>query len=149
MKRLFWSLVIAVGVLVIAGTVIDHTGSSGAPATPSATCTGYHPVAGDTLWDLAESRLGNPFRWTEIWANNSQIHQPGRRYVDGIGRTIVLVYPTDCLVGIGTNQPVASPTHSRTFHFSLLMSPVELFHEFSGLMEFIAALQGLRYGIGD
>ncbi|MDO8407795.1 MAG: hypothetical protein Q7S95_00975 [bacterium] len=74
------------------------------PAIAAPVCTGYQPVAGDTLWDLAASRLDNPFRWTEVWAQNPQIHQPGRRYVDGIGRTIVLVYPSDCLAGIGTTD---------------------------------------------
>ena len=90
---------------VLFGVVFGVAPSAIRPAIAAPVCTGYQPVAGDTLWDLAESRLGNPFRWTEIWAQNPQIHQPGRQYIDSVGRTIVLVYPSDCLAGVDTNVP--------------------------------------------
>ncbi len=113
MQRFMWVMaglctaaLCAIMILVFA--VVMSTKPTATVATATPVCTGYQPVTGDTLWDLAESRLGNPFRWTETWAQNPQIHQPGRRYVDSVGRTIVLVYPSDCLVGLGTNA-VASP----------------------------------------
>jgi nucleoid-associated protein YgaU len=36
---------------------------------------------GDTLWDIAAERLGNPYRWQSIYRLNRQaIHDPGRIY---------------------------------------------------------------------
>lgn len=33
----------------------------------------YVIQAGDTLWDLAQKRLGNPYLWPQIWENNKYI----------------------------------------------------------------------------
>lgn len=33
----------------------------------------YIIQAGDTLWDLAQKRLGNPYLWPQIWENNKYI----------------------------------------------------------------------------
>lgn len=113
---------------VLFGVVFGVAPSAIRPAIAAPVCTGYQPVAGDTLWDLAETHLGNPFRWTEIWAQNPQIHQPGRQYIDSVGRTIVLVYPSDCLVGLDTHvaavaanpMPTSEPTSNLPRDLGLL-----------------------------
>ncbi|MDP2594220.1 MAG: PEP-CTERM sorting domain-containing protein, partial [bacterium] len=69
-----------------------------------------------------------PFRWQEIWAQNPQIHQHGRKYVDSVGRTIVLVYSTDCLAGLDTHvaavavnpMPIPEPTSNLPRDLGLL-----------------------------
>ena len=49
----------------------------------SRTWQGYRVRAGDTLWDLADDHLGDPFRWPEIYAASLTVEQPdGRRLHD-------------------------------------------------------------------
>src|SRR3989344_4060496 len=123
----FWFFLAILGAVVFAVASYIQPVRSATPAIAAPVCTGYQPVAGDTLWDLAESRLGNPFRWTEIWAQNPQIHQPGRKYVDGVGRTIVLVYPSDCLAGLDTHvaavpaNPLPTPEPTSDFLKGLVL----------------------------
>lgn len=49
---------------------------------------GKHDVQkGDTLWDISNKHLGNPFQWPKIWKENPDIKNPDRIYP---GQTIVL-----------------------------------------------------------
>jgi nucleoid-associated protein YgaU len=36
----------------------------------------YVVQAGDTLWDIAERKFGDPFHWVTIWRLNPQIEDP-------------------------------------------------------------------------
>lgn len=40
----------------------------------------YTIVKGDTLWDISEARLGNPFLWPALWKENPGIADPNRIY---------------------------------------------------------------------
>ena len=37
----------------------------------------YVVVKGDTLWDIAEMFLNDPWKWQDIWYNNPQVETPG------------------------------------------------------------------------
>ena len=48
----------------------DATGMASAPATAPAALPVYEVQRRDTLWDIAETHLGDPFRWPEIFQIN-------------------------------------------------------------------------------
>ncbi|MDC3250018.1 LysM peptidoglycan-binding domain-containing protein [bacterium] len=65
---------------LVAGLLIASFGSVGA----------YVVRDGDTLWDLGEYHLQNPFAWTQIWEKNPQVENPDLIYpgqeitIDGV-----------------------------------------------------------------
>lgn len=58
----------------------------------------YLVVKGDTLWDLGQRFLGNPFAWPQIWEQNKWIKDPH------------WIYPGDPLIIPVEKQVVASAT---------------------------------------
>lgn len=54
--------------------------------------TPYSVKKGDTLWDISEHFLNNPFEWKEIWKKNPQIKNPDLIYPDDL---IVLRYDSN------------------------------------------------------
>ena len=60
---------------------LHPTGQQADPPAPSA--IRYTVQTGDTLWDIANHRLGDPFRWPEIYGLSKHIAQPdGGRLTD-------------------------------------------------------------------
>lgn len=57
----------------------------------------YLVVKGDTLWDLGQSFLGNPFAWPQIWEQNKWVKDPH------------WIYPGDPLIIPVAKQTVAGP----------------------------------------
>lgn len=57
----------------------------------------YLVVKGDTLWDLGQRFLGNPFAWPQIWEQNKWIRDPH------------WIYPGDPLIIPVAKQTVAAP----------------------------------------
>lgn len=57
----------------------------------------YLVVKGDTLWDLGQRFLGNPFSWPQIWEQNKWIRDPH------------WIYPGDPLIIPVAQQTIAAP----------------------------------------
>lgn len=47
-----------------------------AGGTPADTTTAYVVRTGDTLWDISEARLGDPYSWKKIWERNRFVRNP-------------------------------------------------------------------------
>lgn len=71
------------------------------PTTTSSYLVGSDPAIGPTLWSIAEHKLGNPLRWTEIWQlNRDQPMSDGQRFTN----------PDDIHDGWVLRLPAADPT---------------------------------------
>ena len=89
----------------------DKAALAAAAAAEAAAAPTYQVQRRDTLWDIAERHLGDPFRWQEIF----QLNQ-GRPQADGTCLTDPdLIYtgwwlelPGDA-IGLPTTEPVAAP----------------------------------------
>lgn len=79
----------------------DDATDDEADAAPAAAPT-YTVQPRDTLWDIAERCLGDPFRWNEIWTlNQHRTMDDGRTFTDPdrIHPGWVLTMPGDAVVG--------------------------------------------------
>ncbi|MGP3921305.1 LysM peptidoglycan-binding domain-containing protein [Nonomuraea sp. 10N515B] len=84
--------------LVTAATLavgVPVTASAESPSPPVVAMAPHHPLGdapkervyrvrqGDTLWKIADKKLGNPRRWPKIWKLNARSAQPdGRQFTD-------------------------------------------------------------------
>ncbi len=78
----------------------------------------YRVRPDDSLWRIAESLLGDGFRWTEIWElNQGQAMSDGRRFTDPdlIYPGWVLELPLEARTEVATPPAEASPTPSSPF----------------------------------
>lgn len=73
-------LATALMVMLVQGAFADT------PALSEDSPSRYTVKEGDTLWDIANRFLADPWRWTEIWKANEQIENPDK------------IYPGDVLV---------------------------------------------------
>lgn len=80
-----------VSTIVLAGLALSPL-----PGLAQGTTQTHTVKKGDTLWDLAQQYLGDPFRWPEIYRRNTATVQDPN-----------LIYPDQVLVITG--DPVASP----------------------------------------
>jgi hypothetical protein len=95
--------------------VIDHGQAApgaapGETAAPAPALT-YQVQRRDTLWDIAERHLGDPFRWQEIFQINQGCPQPDGRCLtdpDIIHAGWQLRLPADA-VGVGPAPPAPPP----------------------------------------
>lgn len=70
----------------------------------------YTVVHGDTLWDISDRFLKEPWRWTEIWNYNPQIYNPHLIYP---GDVLALEYVNGKPTLTLTRDGDAVPTHSN------------------------------------
>lgn len=65
---------------------VGEAAESSPPPTPTPALpvyvVGSEPELAPSLWTIAESHLGNPLRWKEIWQLNRGSRQPGGRVFD-------------------------------------------------------------------
>ena len=83
--RRFFSLLAAIIIfLSLANDVLaEEDSTDGSEKSP------YTIKKGDTLWDISEGRLKNPFLWPYIWDKNRYIKNPDLIYP---GRLLVMPY---------------------------------------------------------
>ena len=85
-KRLF------IAALLASVFMAAHATAGEAPeaATPEAAIEGepvYHKIVPrDTLWDISEKYLKDPFKWPGVWKNNPYIKNPHLIYPGNIVR---------------------------------------------------------------
>lgn len=71
----------------------------------------------DTLWGIAEKNTEPKIAWETIYNSNAFLQEPGRRFVDGSGRIIVVIHEGEILQGVnseGLVPPTPNPTSTPT-----------------------------------
>ena len=97
---------------VVAGSFVQDAAVEAVGEAPNAAPT-HTVVPRDTLWDISESCLSDPRRWTEIWElNKGRAMDDGRTFTDPdrIHPGWVLTLPADAAVGAVTIGPAPEGT---------------------------------------
>ena len=81
----------------------------------------YTVVPGDTLWDIANTFLHDPWRWNEVWAANPQIGNPHKIYPGDIVRVVSV----GGQMRITVSREVSSEPSRRTIKLSPRVRVVE------------------------
>lgn len=68
----------------------------------------YQVQPGDNLWELSGIKLDDPQKWHEVWVKNPHLKGPERIF-ERNGKTIVLLYPGEELVGLDALSIVPVP----------------------------------------
>ena len=84
--------VLALAMLAIQAACLQVASAQSTPTVRSDAPDRYVVKKGDTLWDIAERFLEDPWRWPLIWQNNQNIANPH------------LIFPGDLLVVTGLNN---------------------------------------------
>ncbi|MFC4361989.1 LysM peptidoglycan-binding domain-containing protein [Simiduia curdlanivorans] len=50
----------------------------------------YHIKEGDTLWDIAEKFLKDPYKWIELWQQNPKVKNPNLIYPGDVIKVIII-----------------------------------------------------------
>lgn len=61
--------------------------------------SGYVVKPGDTIWELAGTKLDDPYRWVQVFEQNPFLKEPGRRF-NRNGKVIVVIKPGEKLSGL-------------------------------------------------
>jgi DNA-binding SARP family transcriptional activator len=98
-------------------------GSAPTTATDASPATSAYVVQrNDTLWGIAERELGDPLRWSEIYALNEGRQEPGGMTLDDPnwiypGWTLVLPLPAEAptsIAPVSTAPSSTAPVHTST-----------------------------------
>jgi nucleoid-associated protein YgaU len=65
-------------------------------------------VKGDTIWDIADSELQDPFSWPEIWKENNLIKNPHKIYPDQVIKIPALLMEKEKLKDESMRQEAAT-----------------------------------------
>ncbi|WP_394426623.1 LysM peptidoglycan-binding domain-containing protein [Streptomyces sp. SGAir0957] len=80
----------------------------------------HHVKAGDTLWDIAEQRLGDGLRWREIVEANQGISMPGGQHLTEDTTDLqpgwTLRLPSDAKAAASEGEGVHTQTEGRAAH---------------------------------
>ncbi len=116
---------------IILGLLLSCTLSAATPvAVNPAHPDRYVVVPGDTLWDISERFLRDPWRWPEVWHVNPQIENPHLIYP---GDIIVMTYvdgkPQLSLLR-GTTVKLSPTVRSEALAVAIPTIPIDAIHPF-------------------
>lgn len=106
-----------------AETILLVPEDAAAPALKEGFQESYQVIEGDTLWDIANKFLKDPFRWKELWQQNPGIKDPNKIYIGDVIKVIVIKGKAF----ITLSRPVPEPdVRDQTDMAGLNMRPLRL-----------------------